>query len=185
MRNASHPFTVLRAFPLLPRDARLTKNHGQQLDADVAPMRIGHRQDDIPSRHELMLAAAERARESESSQPCDQVASFRRRPWWHQLARSTWTVARPRAGMRRPRATRTNSQASITSASSVRQPSHRGRGGDNSAKARNRGADEAAVHGLIPRPPQCGRDVVRDHSVIVTPLRSNSAGAGWRATTSS
>lgn len=41
--------------------------------------------------------------------------------------------------------------------------------GDHSTQAGNRGADNAAVHGPVPRPPQSGRDVVRDHAGSVTP----------------
>jgi hypothetical protein len=61
----------------------LAKNHGEQSDANILPMGIGNRQNDVPSRHELMLAAADWTYESKPTQCGDQISAFGRRPRGH------------------------------------------------------------------------------------------------------
>ncbi len=55
--NFGRARSFLHSFPLLARDTSLAKNEGEQRFADVSAMRVGNRQDELTTNHELVPAA--------------------------------------------------------------------------------------------------------------------------------
>jgi hypothetical protein len=102
--------------PLSSCDSRLTENDREKLDPDVSAMWIGYRQHAIASLHEFVFAAGVRALESKAAQSRDELAAADGAPRRHQLACLTSTVTPPNRGTTRPRATRTRTHSSTTSA---------------------------------------------------------------------
>lgn len=95
MSNCSGRLPFLAGYPGLPQYAR------EELDTDLASMRIGKAYGRGPADHELMLPAGERAIEPETHETADQCPAARETERGHQTTRLIFSSIPPARGRSR------------------------------------------------------------------------------------
>ena len=114
---------ALDALPILAPDAGLPEDEAEELGADVAFVRIGNCENELTAHHELVLAAGEGTFEPQGcASPQSRLGAWSA-PTEASTGSAILTVAPSSVGTSRPRATRTRSHSSTTSARSRRHAS--------------------------------------------------------------